>query len=37
MDATEIDTILTATLADRQLTRSERRALQAVLDDRRAS
>ncbi|HVG59402.1 MAG TPA: phospholipase D-like domain-containing protein, partial [Hyalangium sp.] len=26
-----------ATLADRQLTRSERRALQAVLDDRRAS
>jgi phosphatidylserine/phosphatidylglycerophosphate/cardiolipin synthase-like enzyme len=37
MDASEIDAILTATLADRQLTRSERRALQAVLDDRRAS
>ena len=37
MDASEIDDILTATLADRQLTRSERRALQAVLDDRRAS
>jgi phosphatidylserine/phosphatidylglycerophosphate/cardiolipin synthase-like enzyme len=37
MDASEIDSILTATLADKQLTRSERRALQAVLDDRRAS
>jgi phosphatidylserine/phosphatidylglycerophosphate/cardiolipin synthase-like enzyme len=37
MDASEIDAILTATLADKQLTRSERRALQAVLDDRRAS
>ncbi|HYI02614.1 phospholipase D-like domain-containing protein [Hyalangium sp.] len=37
MNASEIDDILTATLADRQLTRSERRALQAVLDDRRAS
>jgi phosphatidylserine/phosphatidylglycerophosphate/cardiolipin synthase-like enzyme len=37
MDTTEIDAILNATLADRQLTRSERRALQAVLDDRRAS
>jgi phosphatidylserine/phosphatidylglycerophosphate/cardiolipin synthase-like enzyme len=36
MDASEIDDILAATLADRQLTRSERRALQAVLDDRRA-
>jgi phosphatidylserine/phosphatidylglycerophosphate/cardiolipin synthase-like enzyme len=37
MDTTEIDAILNATLADRQLTRSERRALQAVLEDRRAS
>ena len=37
MDPSEIDAILSATLADKQLTRSERRALQAVLDDRRAS
>ncbi|MDY7227428.1 phospholipase D-like domain-containing protein [Hyalangium rubrum] len=37
MDPSEIDSILTATLADKQLTRSEKRALQAVLDDRRAS
>jgi phosphatidylserine/phosphatidylglycerophosphate/cardiolipin synthase-like enzyme len=37
MNATEIDAILNATLADRQLTRSERRALQAVLEDRQAS
>jgi mitochondrial cardiolipin hydrolase len=37
MNASEIDAILTATLADKQLTRSERRALQAVLEDRRAS
>jgi mitochondrial cardiolipin hydrolase len=37
MDPSEIDAILIATLADRQLTPTERRALQAVLDDRRAS
>jgi phosphatidylserine/phosphatidylglycerophosphate/cardiolipin synthase-like enzyme len=37
MNASEIDAILSATLEDRQLTRTERQALQAVLEDRRAS
>jgi phosphatidylserine/phosphatidylglycerophosphate/cardiolipin synthase-like enzyme len=37
MNASEIDAILSATLGDRNLTRTERQALQAVLDDRKAS
>jgi phosphatidylserine/phosphatidylglycerophosphate/cardiolipin synthase-like enzyme len=37
MNASEIDAILSATLGDRNLSRTERQALQAVLDDRKAS
>lgn len=37
MNAQEIDAILSATLQDRQLTRTERQALQAVLEERKAS
>jgi cardiolipin hydrolase len=37
MNASEIDAILSATLEDKTLTRTERQALQAVLDDRKAS
>ncbi|ATB28074.1 phospholipase D-like domain-containing protein [Melittangium boletus] len=37
MNAAEIDAILLATLEDRTLTRTEKQALQAVLDDRKAS
>ncbi|OJH41911.1 phospholipase D-like domain-containing protein [Cystobacter ferrugineus] len=37
MNAAEIDAILSATLQDRTLTRTEKQALQAVLDDRKAS
>lgn len=36
MNATEIDAVLSATLEDRRLTRTEKQALRAVLDDRRA-
>lgn len=36
MNASDIDAILASTLADRTLTRTERQALQAVLDDRKA-
>jgi phosphatidylserine/phosphatidylglycerophosphate/cardiolipin synthase-like enzyme len=37
MNASEIDAILAATLADRRLTHTEKQALRAVLDDRKAS
>jgi phosphatidylserine/phosphatidylglycerophosphate/cardiolipin synthase-like enzyme len=37
MNASEIDAILSSTLGDRNLSRTERQALQAVLDDRKAS
>ncbi|QRK09574.1 endonuclease [Archangium violaceum] len=36
MNASDIDAILASTLEDRTLTRTERQALQAVLDDRKA-
>lgn len=36
MNASDIDAILAATLEDRTLSRTERQALQAVLDDRKA-
>ncbi|MFE8602421.1 endonuclease [Archangium gephyra] len=36
MNASDIDAILAATLEDRTLTRTEKQALQAVLDDRKA-
>ena len=36
MNPTEIDAVLSATLEDRRLTRTEKQALRAVLDERRA-